>query len=239
MLGLLLFFQRRLHREVQVILLILTRRPALVIGIFSFLFFPGVALHETSHFLMARLLGVRTGRFSLLPKMLPDGRLRMGYIETSTTDFLREALIGAAPLLTGVVCVAYMGINHLGLSPMTDALRWNAWENLVEALLQLPQQPDFWLWFYLIFAISSMMFPSASDQRGWLPLAFIFGAVTIIALLAGAGNWMLENLAPRLNSFFLSLAAVFAISLLTHVTLIVPTSIFRLLLSRITGLRVA
>ena len=50
-------------------------------------------------------LRVRTGRFSLLPKMLPDGHLRLGFVETARVDVVRDALIGLAPLLSGAVGV--------------------------------------------------------------------------------------------------------------------------------------
>jgi hypothetical protein len=231
----LLFAQRWLHREIQALLLILTRRPALVIGIFSFLFFPGILLHETSHLLMARLLGVRTGRFSLLPKLLGDGRLRMGFVETESTDFFRDALIGAAPLITGGAVVAYMGIFRLGLGPLADAIRLGTWVNLVEILRELPGQPDFWLWFYLAFTISSTMFPSSSDRRGWLPVVLLLVVLTSIAVLAGAGPWLVDNLAPGVNAALLSVAAVFGISLVPHIALGIPIGLLRRLFSRITG----
>ena len=80
--------------------------------------FPGVLLHELSHFVMARLLRVRTGRFSLLPSLMEDGKLRLGFVETDETDLLREALIGTAPLITGGAAVAYLGISRLGLVPL-------------------------------------------------------------------------------------------------------------------------
>src|SRR5512145_1583640 len=104
MLGPLLFAQRWLHRETQLVFLLLTRSARLALGLFSLLFFPGVLLHELSHYLMARLLGVRTGRFSLLPELMPDGKLRLGFVETAETDIVRDALIGAAPLISG--CIA-------------------------------------------------------------------------------------------------------------------------------------
>ena len=74
-LGPLLILQRLLHREIQLIFLYITRRVDLAMALFSLLFFPGVLLHEGSHFLAARLLGVRTGGFSILPHLLPGGRL--------------------------------------------------------------------------------------------------------------------------------------------------------------------
>src|SRR3972149_1644635 len=112
-LGPLIFVQRKLHRESQAVFLLLTRHKEISLALFSLLFFPGVLLHEMSHYITARLLGVKTGRFSLLPTPLPDGRLRLGFVEAESVDFVRDALIGAAPLLTGGLFVAYAGIQRL------------------------------------------------------------------------------------------------------------------------------
>src|SRR5512142_1576675 len=83
------FLQRALHREIQAFFLILTRKPGVTQVIFALIFFPGVVLHEGSHFLAAKLLGVRTGTFSLIPQAQPNGRLRLGYVETYSGGFLR------------------------------------------------------------------------------------------------------------------------------------------------------
>ena len=72
-LGPLLFSQRVLTREIQAVLFLLTRRPRMSLGIFSALFFPGVLLHEASHLVTARLLGVKTGRLSLRQSRFPVG----------------------------------------------------------------------------------------------------------------------------------------------------------------------
>ncbi|NLG99757.1 MAG: hypothetical protein GX491_20570 [Chloroflexi bacterium] len=238
MLGPLLFAQRWLHREIQMVLLLLTRRPLIALGLFSLLFFPGVLLHELSHFAMAWLLRVRTGRFSLLPSLTEDGKLRLGYVETEEADLLREALIGSAPLLTGGAAVAYLGINHLGLLPAASALLQRDWPALWQALAALPSQADFWLWFYLAFTISSTMLPSASDRRAWLPLVLVLLALVGLALFAGAGPWMFDHLAPWLNRAVRSLATVFGISLALHLVMLIPLRLVRGFISGITGLRI-
>ena len=63
-------------------------------------------MHELSHFLSAKILGVQTGRFSLIPQAQANGKLRLGYVETATGGFVRDALIGAAPLVAGSAFVA-------------------------------------------------------------------------------------------------------------------------------------
>src|SRR5512140_17106 len=115
--------QRLLHREIQAVFLILTRDTRLTMVIFSLLFLPGVFLHELSHFVMAKLLQVRTGRFSILPQTLPDGRLQLGYVETARADVVRHSLIGAAPLIVGTLVMAYVAIYPLQMRVLWDAFR--------------------------------------------------------------------------------------------------------------------
>jgi hypothetical protein len=87
----LIFLQRFLHREIQAVFLIISRDARVTMTIFQLIFLPGVFLHEGSHFLMAKLLGVPTGRFSILPRPLPNGRLQLGYVETARSDIVRGA----------------------------------------------------------------------------------------------------------------------------------------------------
>ena len=238
LLGPLLFMQRRLHFEIQALLMILTRRPEVAFGLFSLLFFPGVLLHETSHFLMARLMGVRTGRFSLIPQVLPGGKLQLGFVETANADPLRDALIGAAPLLSGGVAIAFLGLDRLALLPLAAYFTAQDWPGFWNALRALPSQPDFWLWFYLAFAVSSTMLPSPSDRRAWMPVVLVLALVVGLGLLGGAGPWMLEHLAPLLNRALRVLAAIFGISLGIHLVLWLPFRILHALASKATGLRV-
>ena len=154
--------QRQLHQEIQSVLFLLTRRIDLALAIFSILFLPGVLLHETSHYLAARLLKVPVGRFSLIPQPLPDGRLRLGYVETAQTDFIRDGLIGAAPLIAGSLFVAYAGFVHLDFLALWIQLSAGDLSPITAAISLTVAQPDFWIWFYVIFVVSSTMFPSES-----------------------------------------------------------------------------
>jgi hypothetical protein len=234
----LLILQRKLHREIQSVFLLLTRRIDITIVLFSILFFPGVVLHEFSHWFMAKLLGVRTGHLSLFPRQIEDGRLRLGYVETARTDLFRDALIGAAPLLAGGIVIAIFGWKYLGLSQIWDILLKDGWINMGEVLLVTIQQPDFWLWFYLIFTVSSTMFPSSTDWRAWPPLILVILLLFVLVLVAGAGPWLVENLTPVLNAFMESVVVVLGISLGIHVVLFIPFYLSRVMVSRITGLKV-
>ena len=234
----LLLLQRGLHREIQAIFLLITRRADIAIMLFSILFLPGILLHEGSHYLTARLLGVRTGRFSVLPRPLADGRLQIGFVETEKVDPIREALIGLAPLLAGGAFVAYAGLVQLGLLQIWEVLVGGSLEELAVLLPSLYTQPDFWLWFYLTLVVSSTMMPSASDRRAWLPMVLFVAFLVGIGILAGAGPWMLTNLADPLAMVFLAMAIVFAVSVIVHAILLLPSWLLRRTLSWATGMDV-
>lgn len=228
--------QRVLHREIQAIFLIVTRSPGFTMGAFSLIFLPGVFLHELSHLVMAKILGVRTGRFSLLPEVLPNGRLQLGYVEAAHTDFFRDSLVGVAPLLSGMAFIAYAAISRLHLVIMWDTFRNGLWSLFWLGLQTLPTLPDFWIWFYLTFAVSSTMLPSESDRHAWLPLGLAAGTLLGVVFLAGAGPWMLAHLAPPLNQFLRGTALILLVSILVHGLLIIPLLFIHRLLTKLTGL---
>ncbi|MGE5123359.1 MAG: hypothetical protein ACM3H7_02505 [Acidobacteriaceae bacterium] len=234
----LLFLQRFVQREIQAIFLLLTRQPEISVALFSLLFFPGVLLHEVSHYLMAHLLGVKTGRFSIIPRNLGAGRLRLGYVETASTDFIRDALIGAAPLLTGGVFVAFAGISRLQLNVLWQNINAGQSSSMVGALKSVYGLPDFWLWFYLTFTVSSTMMPSASDRRAWAPILLMMAGITALVLLAGIGPWLLTRFGSIMQSALQAVTVVFAITILIHLVLLLPAWIIRKILSRILGVQV-
>jgi hypothetical protein len=234
----LVFIQRLLHREIQAVFLISTRNPQLTIGLFAVLFFPGVFLHELGHFLMAKLLQVSTRDFSLVPHIKPDGRVQMGYVETAQSDIVRDSLIGLAPLITGTAFLAYVGLYQLNIGLLLDMFAGAQYQQFLAGLLALPQVNDFPLWFYLAFTISSTMMPSESDRHAWLPLGLLMGLLVVIALLAGAGPWMMQVLAPFMDELLGTVAILFGLSIALHGLLLLPTWILHRLASRLSGVDV-
>jgi hypothetical protein len=187
---------------------------------------------------MAHLLGVKTGRFSLIPKKVGDGKLQLGYVETATTDFVRDALIGAAPLLAGGLFVGFIGVIRLDLNTL--------WENMINqqassfhlAFKSISEQPDFWLWFYLVFTVSSTMMPSSSDRRAWLPLITVILIISGFVLLTGAGPLVFSKIGSMIQSAMDAIMVVFGITIFIHILLLPPAWLIRKLLSRISGYQV-
>ncbi len=154
----------------------------------------------------------------------------MGHVETEQTDVFRDSLIGLAPLIAGTLFVAYAGIYQMQLQTLWDVLRNGQMQLFWMGLGLLPSVQDFYLWFYLTFAISSAMLPSESDRHAWLPLGLWAAVLLAMAVLSGAGAWMLENLAPLLNGFLYSVALLFGLSNAVHVVLLIPFFFFHRLL---------
>jgi hypothetical protein len=235
----LIVLQRLLHREIQAVFLILTRDPRLTMGIFQMIFLPGVFLHEGSHFLMAKILRVPTGRFSILPRPLPDGRLQLGYVETARADIVRDSLIGAAPLIIGTIFVAIVAVDRLEMRVLWEVLQAGQLDLFWMGIRALPNVQDFYLWLYLTFAVSSMMMPSESDRHAWLELVIAVGVLFSIALLIGAGPWMLNSIAPVISNFLSSVAVIFGLSAAVHIILVLPAALIHKVLARLTGVDVA
>ena len=236
MMFLLVWLQRWLHRELQAIFLLITHDAGISIIIFSILFLPGVMIHELSHFLSARLLRVKTGKFSIIPKVLPNGKVQLGYVEVATSDIFRDSLIGAAPLIAGLAAVLLialfifdlpvLGIGNLapsGLLPMVHAV----------LLAQ-----DAWLWIYLLFTISTTMMPSESDRHAWAPLLLVFAGILGLAFLVDGGSWLQNNLGRP--ALVVSNIGIFLFGLCNflHILLSIPLFLVRIGISKLTGYQV-
>jgi len=230
--------QKLLHREIQSVLMLIFKRPTIVIAIFSLLLLPGVFVHELSHLMVALILRVPINKFSIIPRTLKNGQLRLGYVETKQTDLLRDSLIGLAPFIAGLMMVAYIGFDHLGLENLKDSAAFFDINLLLSRLGNFGSQKDFGIWLYLAFCISSTMIPSASDRQSWKVLIFIFGIIIIIFLLFGTGDFLQNNLLLRLDGWLFSIAFIIFTSMLIHVLILIPTWFIKLIISNLTGRRI-
>jgi hypothetical protein len=233
----LLVCEHWIHRHLQGVWLLVFRHPEIATLAYSIVMLPGVLLHEGSHWLAATLLGVRAGRFSVLPERLPDGTLRLGYLETEKPDLFREALIGVAPLLTGCGLVIFAGYARLGVGPVGEALASNHFLQAAQGVWAMTQAKDFWLWLYLIFTVSNSMVPSAADRRAWLPVALMAALLIGVLVWIGLGPALLEAFGGLAASGLRALAAAFTITVALDLAFIPLIWTVEKVLMRVTGLR--
>ncbi|HEY1410035.1 MAG TPA: hypothetical protein VF434_13915 [Promineifilum sp.] len=234
----LLFMQRWIHAHLHGISLLLTGRPEWAVIVYAVLLFPGVALHEASHWLLATLLGVRTGSWSLLPKLQPDGTLQLGYVEYykgRTLDPIRESLIGAAPLIAGTAVILLIGRTVFSVTSLADAIRSGDVNVLADAMAQVLAAPNVLVWLYLIFAISNAMLPSKSDRRAWPGFLIVMFVFTLVVAVLGRGTGLLDGLARPVTVMFGYLATAFSIAIAVDIVFICVIALAEWLLGRARG----
>ncbi len=95
---LLYWLQHWITQHMQGIGLLLFNSSNAGMALLWFVLFPGIILHEASHWIMARLLGLKTGRFRVWPQ--PKGKeIVLGSVEVQRGGVLRDSLVGLAPFL--------------------------------------------------------------------------------------------------------------------------------------------
>lgn len=164
----------------------------------SFLFLPGVIIHELSHMLIAVILLVPVGDMEFTPKKGQSG-LKLGSIEIAKTDPIRRSIIGFAPVLVGLMIV--IGIVYLFSANILFFQDKDSYI-LGAAFLTIA---------YLLFAISNTMFSSRADMEGTVEIIVTLLIIALLLYLLGLRiplSWIFVFLESnveliRKSSFFL------------------------------------
>lgn len=161
----------------------------------AIIFLPGTLVHELSHWAMASILFVHTGKFSVWPKR-EENAVILGSVAIVKTDFIRRTLIGVAPFLLGTAII----LGAL-ISKIYPALAG-----------------------YIIFEVGNTMFSSRKDLEGtWVFFVFAI-AITIAFYFLGVRivipNEIFEGFKQADNllliPIFLNLVLVTLLSILVH-----------------------
>jgi hypothetical protein len=235
---LLLLSHRQLHRHLQGLLYLLTRSQKTALILYALLFFPGVLLHEGSHWLAAKLLRVPTRGFSLFPRKSSGGMIRFGYVETATTDPLRGSLIGLAPLVSGGLAMVLIALEGLGLRQYITGLASGQQQLAGLQPARLLATPDLLLWLYLAFAIGNTMLPSKSDRASWASALIVVAALAFIGTLLGLFNWSGAWLQRAFEMLAENLAGIFLVTVVLDGLLLLPILLLEAILSRILGRKI-
>jgi len=166
---------RLLERHIQVLVLLLSGRPAAAAALYDLLVLPGVVLHELSHAVVALVLHVPVLRVDLF-RFRRGSDACQGEVVVARVDALRMSLIGAAPLLAGTVVLLVL-VRALGPLPSGFAA--------IGALPVLLGNARSALLVYLLFAVANTMFPSASDRAAWWPIAVVAAGVAVLLFAFG------------------------------------------------------
>ncbi|MCB8942326.1 MAG: hypothetical protein H6658_00990 [Ardenticatenaceae bacterium] len=240
-LPLLLVLQRWIQTHLGGVALLLMGRSDRAVILYAILMFPGVLLHELSHWLMAKLLGVRTGSMSLLPQVQPDGTVQLGYVtyyKGHDLGPIRESLVGGAPLLAGTAVILLIGFRAFGVTDLAAAVQTGSVDALAAAITDLLETNDFLVWLYLLFAVANAMLPSRSDRRAWPAFLLIMGILTVVVYLLGLQQVVAEGLAGPAATVFGYLGIAFSMAIGVDLFFMLLIFVIESAISRIRGVTV-
>lgn len=185
------------------------------IWLYSLLFLPGTVLHELSHWLMAEILQVPTGKLEIMPDLENiDGKeSQLGYVMTGHTGPFKGFLIGFAPLMVGLVVLVILG----------------------SYLESIWGQAAFWhlaLVMYGMIVVGNSMMVSSADRRNW-PI------IAILAVLMALLFWRLNLSIPLdLNLLFgpslTRISQVLGLTIILNLGMILTAYSVRRMLEKIT-----
>ena len=159
--------------------------------VFYFLVFPGVVLHEGSHFLACLLTRTKVSRFApFSPGRSNDGRFVLGYVRHERRAFPVGAIIGLAPIL----------LNPLGLLFVTALLTPLTLQEVAHPSIEVMGKEIFssgfltdtpllaatWVYLSLSFALGSV--PSREDLSSLPMLLLIFGCGILLIGIPRTGS---------------------------------------------------
>jgi hypothetical protein len=135
---------------------------------------------------MATLLRVRIRKIRIWPERQRGGTIRLGLVQTDKADPVRSTLIGLGPLAAGVAVVLVVSTRILNTGPFYTSLATGDLPTIFAGIDVLTGTPDFWIWTYVLFAVSNAMMPSAADRQSWpvvgLGIALVVGAMFLMDL---------------------------------------------------------
>ena len=189
------------------------------------IFLPGVFIHESAHWAMARLCGLKTGKFRVWPKR-QGKHIGLGSVSVQSGGTFVDSLVGMAPLIVGTILIGSISHFVFETNRLTDAAAAGDWVGGVQAFRAAIGVPDGLLWAYLLFSIANSMMPSASDREPIKPVILYSLVGIALYLLLGlpiepvtqALTWVLPTLEELTGAFLFTvlldaivLAALFAV----------------------------
>jgi hypothetical protein len=206
--------------QIQAFFYYLTHSEDMVtVGIFL-AYLPGVFIHESAHWVMARLLGLKTGKFRVWPQRR-GGSIGMGSVNVQTGGVWRDSLVGMAPLIVGSILVTLIAQQAFSAYRMTDAWTQGAWGAGLQAFWQGLGGEDGLLWAYLLFAIANAMMPSASDRQPLKSLILYVIGAAVLYLILGLPSGPLTSVLDWTAPFLLQLTGALLFTLLLDAIVIV------------------
>ncbi|MCA9868934.1 MAG: hypothetical protein KDI03_06675 [Anaerolineae bacterium] len=227
---LLYWLQRWITQHVQGIGLLLFNNADYGMALLWLVLLPGILLHEGSHWITAKVLGLKTGKFSFTPNTV-KGQIVLGSVEVQRSNAFKDSLVGLAPFLAGTLALLILGYAVFDVGALGRAWEDNAWQRMFNLLVGTLRVDDAFLWLYLVFAISNAMMPSPSDRESWRLVLIYVGVVFLLLLVFGWLPTLSDALVQQLDAGLRMLTWAFGLALVVDAVLAVVLALLELLAS--------
>ena len=226
-----IIIRRVLYVDMLRLLAAITKNVLTAHKIHFALVFPGVLLHESSHFVALRLMGVRC-RLNLGVEMQNDFVV-YGHVDfyENEVNGIQHFISGIAPLFTGLTAISVIAVNFMGVPSIRSII---ASSGNIDFSTILTAANNWWFWvaFYFVFAIASEMIPSPSDRRYWVHLGIILVVLFAISILTETTGWFFTNMYPLIDGVLKMVGITFMICLAIELVLFVPLRLISWLRAR-------
>jgi hypothetical protein len=230
----LIYMEKWIHSHLYGVGWLLTNDKKSATALYYVFLLPGVFLHEFVQWLIAGAFNVKTKRVMAWPEAQNDGTLRLDFVQIKKANRFQAAIIGAAPLLTGLAVIWVISNYVLDFENVLSALGTGDITLIGSALQELASKTDFFLWLYLIFAIGNAMLPTPADRQGWPLLIGLFLAGLVALIVVGVGDVLVETLTGPVAHAVDLLTTAFTIMLLVEIPAILFIGFFEEVLERLT-----
>lgn len=222
---------RQISVNVQLLVYYLTRSlDAPTVAIFL-IFLPGVIIHEAAHWSMARLLGLKTGKFRVWPKR-HGKHIGLGSVSVQSRGPLWDSLVGVAPLVVGSILIGLIGNYIFNAFSVTGTLTQGRLQEAFQAFWAALGERDGILWAYLLFAIANAMMPSASDREPVKPVLLYASVASVLYVLLGMPLQGVQALMLWLTPSLQILTSALFFTILLDLAILAALSVVRLLVVR-------
>jgi len=238
--GLFILFrriERWLHQHIFKVGWLLTHNFQTTTILYYTFFLPGVILHEVVYWLTAGLMNVRADRAIKWPEAQEIGELKLNFVQLDRrTGSLKRAVITAAPLLAGVLVIWWITTSRLNIPAVMDTLSTGELTDVGQGFNQLLGAPDFWLWFYIVFAIANTMFPAIpKDLRGWRSVVGAVAVAALLSIIVGIGNDLLSTLLPSVSASLQAIEGTLALIISVNILAVLFLGTVESIIERVTG----
>jgi hypothetical protein len=178
------WLSHQVSQRVQWVVYYVTRNIRLATLVLFLLLLPGIFIHEAAHWVTARLLGLKAGKFRVWPKM--QGKMvGLGSVSVQRGALWQDSLVGIAPLVVGTAFIAVIA-NHIFAADRVAAFMLQGrWADGLAGFWSALGSADGAIWAYLLFAVANAMMPSSSDREPLKPLLLYLAGTVALYLILG------------------------------------------------------